>query len=148
MMFSTQVCTTCEQSERLLALGLKEETADMFHLRVIGDSEDDFDRNNFAECTESVYDRHYYPREDVIPDWSFDRMFAMFPKDAHNEYGNLSFKWEYSNNKYHFYVLAKYAPMELLLKKHSNDLYELAISALEWLVKGDFIDKQYLNESL
>ena len=43
-MFNTQVCTTCEQSERLLALGLKEETADMFHLRVVGDSEDDFEK--------------------------------------------------------------------------------------------------------
>ena len=28
MEFNTQVCTTREQSERLLALGLKEETAD------------------------------------------------------------------------------------------------------------------------
>lgn len=29
--FNTQVCTTREQSERLLALGLKKETADMVY---------------------------------------------------------------------------------------------------------------------
>ena len=135
MKFNTQVCTTREQSERLLALGLKKETADCFHYEYL----------NRWYVGETAKDGLVI---NDIPAWSFDRMFAMFPKDAHNEYGNLSFKWECSNNKYHFYVLAKYAPMELLLKKHSNDLYELAISALEWLVKGDFIDKQYLNESL
>lgn len=36
--FNSQVCTTKEQSERLLALGLKPETADM-EILVIGDEE-------------------------------------------------------------------------------------------------------------
>ena len=31
--FNSQICTTREQSERLLALGLKKETADMHHYR-------------------------------------------------------------------------------------------------------------------
>lgn len=31
MEFNSQICTTKEQSERLLALGLKKETADMVH---------------------------------------------------------------------------------------------------------------------
>ena len=31
MTFTSQICTTKEQSERLLALGLKKETADMAH---------------------------------------------------------------------------------------------------------------------
>lgn len=31
MNFNSQICTTREQSERLLALGLKKETADMCH---------------------------------------------------------------------------------------------------------------------
>lgn len=38
MKFNTQVCTTREQSERLLALGLKKETADMGWVKqIIGD---------------------------------------------------------------------------------------------------------------
>ena len=31
MVFNSQICTTREQSERLLALGLKKETADMVY---------------------------------------------------------------------------------------------------------------------
>lgn len=33
MKFNSQICTTKEQSERLLALGLKRETADMHHYK-------------------------------------------------------------------------------------------------------------------
>ena len=33
MEFNSQICTTREQSERLLALGLKNETADMHHYK-------------------------------------------------------------------------------------------------------------------
>lgn len=33
MNFTSQICTTKEQSERLLALGLKKETADMHHYK-------------------------------------------------------------------------------------------------------------------
>ena len=33
MKFNSQVCTTKEQSERLLALGLRRETADMHHYK-------------------------------------------------------------------------------------------------------------------
>jgi hypothetical protein len=33
MIFNSQICTTKEQSERLLALGLKVETADMHHYK-------------------------------------------------------------------------------------------------------------------
>lgn len=35
--FNSQICTTREQSERLLALGLKKETADMYLQSVLND---------------------------------------------------------------------------------------------------------------
>lgn len=38
MNFSSQICTTKEQSERLLALGLKKETADMYYPNGVQDS--------------------------------------------------------------------------------------------------------------
>ena len=35
MEFNSQICTNMEQSERLLALGLKKETADMHHYQYV-----------------------------------------------------------------------------------------------------------------
>lgn len=80
MKFNSQICTTREQSERLLSLGLKKTTADMKYpctreyyggvltegtssLPIIIDTEDD-------DITE--YD---------IPAWSLHRLLEMMPKN-------------------------------------------------------------------
>ena len=75
--FNSQICTTKEQSERLLALGLKKETADMA----------------IEQDTESTYESYYYssypPSKRDIPAWSLHRLIEMlalvpyeiYPKD-------------------------------------------------------------------
>lgn len=64
MTFNSQICTTKEQSERLLALGIKKETADCVMMYYdgwhIGVAEDfDFDKDH------------------VEPAWSLDRLISM-----------------------------------------------------------------------
>ena len=59
--FNSQVCTTREQSQRLLELGLKPETADMY-----------------------IFDNEVYigkPNVDDIPAWSLHRLLCMLDKD-------------------------------------------------------------------
>lgn len=64
MNFNTQVCTTREQSERLLALGLKKETADM--------------------CLDEVIEGEWSPMafpaifKSQRPAWSLHRLIAMY----------------------------------------------------------------------
>jgi hypothetical protein len=70
--FTSHICTTKEQSERLLALGLKKETADMMY------------QNYTGHCIGYGYDK--YPKcitilntlRDVdIPAWSLDRLIEI-----------------------------------------------------------------------
>ena len=65
MKFNSQICTTREQSERLLSLGLKKETADMHHYR----------------WSEGYWDiQACPPRGDsssFIPAWSLHRLIEM-----------------------------------------------------------------------
>ena len=63
MKFNSQICTTREQSERLLALGLKKETADMYWTKPFGDW--------IAIVGEGKLD------EDNIPAWSLHRLIEM-----------------------------------------------------------------------
>ena len=71
--FNSQVCTTHEQSERLLALGLKKETADCF-LEYVG-------RDNYGSNVwhPSIIVNNYrmpdYSRD--FPAWSLDRLISM-----------------------------------------------------------------------
>ena len=64
--FNSQVCTTKEQSQRLLELGLKPETADMHHYR----------------WSEGYWDTYTCPPRGsdscYIPAWSLHRLFEMY----------------------------------------------------------------------
>ena len=66
--FNSQICTTKEQSERLIALGLKKETADMCHTpfrsKVDGET---------LEYTEHCS----LPHGKDIPAWSLHRLMSM-----------------------------------------------------------------------
>ena len=69
--------TTIEQSKKLLELGLSAESADMYYLRIIGESYDDY--GNIIPLTNKVCQtivddsprkdlhREDFPKEDVLP---------------------------------------------------------------------------------
>ena len=63
MDFKTQICTTTEQSYRLLALGLKSETADCCWLQLSG--------------TEIFFAEEANGDSDCLPAWSLHRLTAM-----------------------------------------------------------------------
>ena len=78
--FNSQICTIREQSERLLALGLKKETADMLIMSLSSDN--DIIALPWVESGG-------WTRDNSIPAWSLHRMIEMlafvpyevYPKD-------------------------------------------------------------------
>lgn len=120
--FNSQICTTREQSERLLALGLKKETADMHHYR---------------------YSEGYWyiqacpPRGDsssFIPAWSLHRLLSMLPNDAPKIYWILdgaSITIEFEDDDSDFFP-------------HKGDIYEGVVKIIEWLIKEGYFNKEYL----
>ena len=65
--FKSQVCTSRSQSERLLTLGLKKETADCVWIEM---SKDDWriDANGWKEYYSII-------EEGIVPAWSLGRLF-------------------------------------------------------------------------
>ena len=120
--FNSQICTTKEQSELLLALGLKKETADMHHYR---------------------YSEGYWyiqacpPRGDsssFIPAWSLHRLLSMLPNDAPKIYWILdgaSITIEFEDDDSDFFP-------------HKGDIYEGVVKIIEWLIKEGYFNKEYL----
>lgn len=80
--FNSQVCTTKEQSQRLLDLGLKPETADMYYHEGSEDGAGNIEYhcNIRTECNNILF-------PDYIPAWSLHRLLllcdvtAMFTRD-------------------------------------------------------------------
>jgi hypothetical protein len=69
MKFNSQICTTKEQSERLLALGLKRETADMYLLI-----------DHFGNYLPATLCDFMFSKDQTNPAWSLHRLIEMYHK--------------------------------------------------------------------
>lgn len=93
MKFNSQICTTKEQSERLLALGLKEDTADM----TLQTALDVCYTMPFQEAIEYFENRHLPPHPTILPAWSLHRLI---------EIANLPQYWECISGNWYEEVIA------------------------------------------
>ena len=128
MRFNSQICTTREQSERLLALGLKKETADCYywqetepmygeavgiwHLETLDskDNQEHFEYldNNFGVCLADD-EEHYF-----IPAWSLGRLLEIMRMKASSQVVPL------------------------------DNTFDRLIDGIETRIKGGYFNKEYL----
>ena len=121
--FNSQICTTREQSERLLALGLKKETADMLYLSEYSSSATMPDQTTF-----DVDD------DEVIPAWSLHRLIEMMPKQIKKDMRRkiIDFGVLYEGKVF-------YEDFDFF-----DNLYDNIIDCIEWLIKEGYFNKEYL----
>ena len=127
--FNSQICTTREQSERLLALGLKKETADMFYAavhngtKVVG-----------YRISPDYNDEHFEIFTDDIPAWSLHRLIEIVQSIFIRV--NLCGWWVQIVRKLYNeeYYGATY-----------NNLYDNLIDCIEWLINEAHLSKIYLD---
>ena len=82
MEFNSQICTTKIQSERLLALGLKKETADMMFIVLVKDfhgKDIPVTERGYSLCTwyNETSMRVGLEKREYIPAWSLHRLIEM-----------------------------------------------------------------------
>ena len=116
--FNSQICTTREQSDRLLALGLNKETADCALLPLT-------DKVSSVLIKPSNNDIKF-----TIPAWSLGRLIKLMPRTAimHTQEGDTSID------------IDMYA-IEILV---IDDPIAEAVSIIEWLIKEGNFNKEYL----
>ena len=121
--FNSQICTTREQSERLLALGLKKETADMMLTKGI---EADFIILAFPPQA-----------EEDIPAWSLHMLIEMLNEEM---YGGLLCIFK-DSIRYEEIIMDR---LEAHFEVVGDNMYENVISCIEWLIKEGYFNKVYL----
>lgn len=118
MEFNSQICTTKEQSERLLALGLKKETADMV-----------LQKNHFggwapSTITECPFDNW------IFPAWSLHRLIEMCNKtQVGMTIGIYNDEVTVDGDLFEVY----------------DNTYDNLISIIEWLISLDKFNENYLD---
>lgn len=125
MEFNSQICTTEEQSKRLIALGLKRETADM------SISTRSFDTDNGIKYSLIPYSEcKYRIMYNVIPAWSLHRLIEMCNK---TQFG-------ITIGIYNDAVTVDGDLFEVY-----DNTYDNLISIIEWLIGLGKFNENYLN---
>ena len=126
--FNSQICTSLEQSRRLLALGLKKETADMVHTYL--NRWDGYHIHEHDWSDISCDEQH-------IPAWSLHRLIDMMPEEMS---GGLLCIFK-DSIRYEEVIMDRFvAHFEVV----EDNMYENAISCIEWLIKEGYFNKEYL----
>lgn len=127
MEFKSQICTTREQSERLLALGLKKETADCALLPLT-------DKVTSVLVKPSTKDI-----KNTIPAWSLHRLLSLLPTEIKCDVENgLGIYLGSQNDVSYFGVLGYYS---------CENLYDAVILCIEDVIKEGYFNKDYLEET-
>jgi hypothetical protein len=120
MKFNSQICTTREQSERLIALGLKKETADIEICCLDGEI-------RFLE------NENYQDTSITIPAWSLHRLIEMIQEVCPQVviiFHRVDIRSNVKRIAYSFDVC--------------DNLYDNLIDCIEWLIKEGYFNKEYL----
>ena len=126
--FNSQICTSVEQSKRLLELGLNPETADMKHFF---DNRNDYSFFHHWECIPYVWDKEFLVDSENIPAWSMHRLIDICNK---TQFGmTISI---YNNE----------VTIDGDLFEVFDNTYDNLISVIEWLIKGGRFNKEYLKQ--
>lgn len=124
--FNSSICTSCSQSKRLLALGLKTETADMsYQVKFF----DPFPQH-LVDCTPSLLTHPPINDERFIPAWSLHRLIEMCNKTQVGMTIGI----------YNDEVTVDGEPYKMF-----DNTYDNLISIIEWLIGLDKFNENYLD---
>lgn len=147
MNFKSQVCTTSKQSERLLALGLKKETADcnvmltirgeMYHIG--------FDMNRYRDmCFRYGLDHNYQPA------WSLHRLLKMLPQEV--KIKGTEYRLSIDHHLCVEYITEEPQSRVKMSGELSNpikyfwkdNVFDRIICCVEWLIDKGYFNKEFL----
>lgn len=174
MEFKSQICTTREQSERLLSLGVKPETADMVYHHTNSrvpalewelQTKSPTLRGKFwtpERIAKLKFPFHKHPDgtpmtgEEIfdslwgkdIPAWSLSRLLELLPTEVPDPKPGFKPHHPELTKKAQGYILSirRYTADCLVGTHIEDDPIECCISMIGWLIRHGYFDEQYLND--
>lgn len=153
MEFDSQICTTEEQSKRLLALGLKKETADMTLFKSPDMPAYPFDYA-FSHDTLILTNVRYVPmvkgetpfvQDGNIPAWSLHRLIEMIPTTVPDK-SYIMHQLMIDGASISYYYFGEEESWEIWRIWNDKELYDNVIDCIKWLIGEGHFDKEYLEE--
>ena len=131
MNFKNPISTTREQSERLLALGVKPETADLCY------------NCYFVSIPLDVNHRgaNLFKDKKFIPSWSLARLLEMMPTEIENDYCSAVLQITHPVIQYWCF-----SEEESYMMFNRTDIFDNAVECIGWLIGNGHFNKEFLIE--
>lgn len=130
--FTSQICTTKEQSERLLALGLKKETADMEIHEFFDDDKEIFE---VGFANQGYMEPEMEETVICSPAWSLHRLIELCGIDrlpiCFGKKGRVRIRVSHIHPTHD--------------GRSGYNHYDSLIDCIEWLIKEGYFNKEYLE---
>ena len=137
--FNSQICTSREQSERLLKLGLKKETADCGHFY----EREEHEIGCYWDVRYIGYGwENWNVTDNEIPAWSLHRLIEMIPQII----GHLELAVNDAFVGYYEDRCESETGMYWEHTEESSNLFDNIISTIEWLINEGYFNKEYLKD--
>jgi hypothetical protein len=142
--FRSQICTSIEQSQRLLDLGLKPETADMSYY--ILDDEPVLIIGMTKVYRETRKGGKIIKKQnaETIPAWSLHRLIELLPQRIHLDYYEDTHYWLVIDP---LKVIYKNSHGSWIYQCDEGGLYDKLINTIEWTIKNNHFNKEYLKNT-
>lgn len=143
--FNTQICTTKEQSKRLLELGLDADTSDMCWLaKKLWGNDVEIPEEDRSYTLSMDKDDSFCSRYDVdcVPSWSLHRLIAMLP-DKIEVMPHSYFVLNLDKNSIAYIDSLGWGKVVC----ERGLFYDNITDCIEWLVQKNYFNKEYLNET-
>lgn len=132
--FKSSVCTDKNQSERLLSLGLKRETADMVYSYEMEEHENNYYWN--LDVLEGPWDSYIWPSNHTfIPAWSLHRLIEMMPKNIAID-GDTAYPLQIQKRSDGKWCVGYQGWYDCV-----GDLYDSVIWIYQLLISEDYLDE-------
>ena len=129
MEFKSQICTTKEQSERLLELGLKPETADMVY-QAIGVTP-------FKKWKEHKIEENFFPA------WSLHRLIELCPESINID-GYVDTTYWFKMYKLDNKIIYENDYDRWIYLGDGDNLFDSIIDCIEWVINNKHFNMNYL----
>lgn len=147
MEFINNIATTYEQSQRLLAWGIKPGTADMYLEKSQLPEAGDY---YLHSLTRDIDSEHWFAarmNRDIIPAWSLSRLIEMLPVEVPDPKSGFGpHHPELIKHELGYNLSIRRSTADCLVGTHiENDPIECCVSMIHWLIKHKCFDKEYLK---
>lgn len=133
MDFKSQIATTREQSEQLLALGLNPETADC-HIEMAPSGKD------YTYITQNYHGLV----SNTIPAWSLSQLLGMMPKTL-EQTNRPNADLDISSDRMYWFVTYEELGYDIKHQEMKRDLFDAIISMIQWLIDNGNFNTEYLK---